>query len=99
MIRVLVAVFFFFSCVLNLKLQLLRLQEISQLFEILFSFLAWRLVIDIVIGDVNPNSSFAGFLANLKAFRLRIVMLLLGPCVMMQEFLFSFFFPAVFARS
>jgi hypothetical protein len=26
-------------------------------------------------------------------------MLLLGPCVMMQEFLFSVFFPAVFARS
>jgi hypothetical protein len=44
-------------------------------------------------------SSFDRFLANLKAFRLRIVMLLLGPCVMMQEFLFSFFFPAVFARS
>lgn len=67
MIRVLVAVFFF-SRVLNLKLELLRLQEVSQLIEILFSFLAWRLVIDNVIGDANPNFFFCWFLGKPESF-------------------------------
>jgi hypothetical protein len=97
-IRVLVAVLFF-SRVLNLKLQLLRLQEVSQLFEILFSFLAWRLVIDNVIGDINPNFFFCWLLGKPESFPSQNCNAVVRTLCDDAGVSFVFFFPAVFARS
>jgi hypothetical protein len=97
-ILVLVAVFFF-SRVLNLKLQLLRLQEVSQLFEILFSFLAWPLVIDNVNGDVNPNFFFCWFLGRPESFLSQNCNAVVRTLCDDAGVSFFFFFPAVFARS